>query len=799
MDSNDNFINSKQYWDNRFNTDWEGNSGRQQTLYFCDLAISAFPDWLHYLLEQGATFADVGCAEGDGTHFFAERYPNSEFTGIDFSEAAIKKANNYYPDQNFIQAEIQNIDSRYDVVFSSNTLEHFINPFEMLKHLFRISEKYTVILIPFQEYERFKEHFYTFDYKDFHIHQFGFTIVHAQEIDCGRKENIYWAGKQLLVIYARENLVSKHNLTLYNYINTLSIDYSEARSELNVTKNQLTETQKSFKQYGELLLKQQDEMLVQTKLIEQMNQALDQYRKEKEGLLQEVEQLEQNLSIVNLQNENMQQEKKDLISALMISNKNESSLEKELSYSKEQIEWLLKEKYNADIELQSIKSSTLWAVGKRYYAFRDKTPIIKDIFKALRILRRQGFKTLCKKIYYKMKFSGKNEVRNKSLDTLYDTILKKINSKELDGVVIIPSAFEFKDLFNQRTINLAKHLSLNNKAVIFVVWQWSKDELINRNCEEVYSNVFQVSLYDYYENLNLLDKFKECSYKKAILNIPSKIWMEILFGLKVKNFEIIYDVMDDWEEFNKVGEASWYQKELEEAFVLNSDRVYAVSETLVRKFQYLRQDIVCVGNGYYPDLLGVGNRNIASKNNSSDENVIIGYVGHLTDSWFDWDLIEQILQKERFHVEIIGYGVKEEILDRLKRYPNFKYLGKVEPQHLHKYIAKWNIGLIPFKDSKLSNAVDPIKVYEYIYFGLKVVVTGIPHLKTYPNVYYFDRKDEALSISSLIEEIHTLEESDELKDEIGAFLENTTWDKRFDQMLDNKINCYSEIYNYETN
>ncbi len=36
--------------------------------------------------------------------------------------------------------------------------------------------------------------------------------------------------------------------------------------------------------------------------------------------------------------------------------------------------------------------------------------------------------------------------------------------------------------------------------------------------------------------------------------------------------------------------------------------------------------------------------------------------------------------------------------------------------------------MIPFKKTALSMAADPIKLYEYIYMGLPVVVTGISHI-----------------------------------------------------------------------
>ncbi|MUG47198.1 methyltransferase domain-containing protein [Paenibacillus woosongensis] len=842
---NKKMINSEQYWEHRFNTDWEENSGRQQTLYFCQLAESMFPDWFNTLLIEGASVADIGCAEGDCTHFLASRYPKSTFTGIDFSETAIRKARMYYPDQLYLQQSIQDIDLKFDIVFSSNTLEHFKEPFEILKHLFRISNKYVAILIPFQEYERFKEHFYTFDYHDFDINVDKFSIVFAEEHDCGRNPNIYWAGKQILLIYAHKDILPAHKLTLKDYINSLSSNYNTIKQELDNIRDQAMKLEERHNEQVSISTSQQETLLLQAKLVEQLNKEKEEaYKekveliKEKKQLIEETKELYKEITELTKNNEKAKVQVTELISekktleqeiqqlnlvieiadkditklkeeqgkisellndfklALSLRDEDEISVTREIKQQKNQIEWLLSEKYRADIELQAIKSSTLWAFGAKYYAFRDRTPLVRDVFKALRIWRRYGFKSLVKRALFKMKNTKEKKV-NGSVNSLFEEILTKYNSHEIDGLTIIPSAFEFKELYNQRTINLAKYLSTNNKAVFFVVWQWSKEDNVAHNFQEVYPNVYQIALYDFFDNIKLLDHFSGMPYKKAVLNIPSKNWGQIIIDLKTKGFEVVYDIMDDWEEFHKVGQADWFQKEFEEFFILNAERVFAVSQALVNKFKYLREDIICVGNGYYTSLLGEENRDISLSNLREDGKVVLGYFGHLTESWFDWELIEKILLQENYIVEIIGYGAKEETIARMKKNPNFKYIGTVNPGELHNYVKNWDIGLIPFKESSLSVAVDPIKVYEYIYFGLKVIVTGIPHLHSYPNVFLYEQNTD--SIEQLIKNVYEQERSKELDKQIDIFLKKTTWENRFEELLGNPTNCYMEIYNHESN
>lgn len=55
-------------------------------------------------------------------------------------------------------------------------------------------------------------------------------------------------------------------------------------------------------------------------------------------------------------------------------------------------------------------------------------------------------------------------------------------------------------------------------------------------------------------------------------------------------------------------------------------------------------------------------------------------------------------------------------------------LGHVDYANLPGVLAEIDVGVVPFKDSPLTRAVDPIKVYEYLAAGKQVVATRLPHL-----------------------------------------------------------------------
>lgn len=343
-----------------------------------------------------------------------------------------------------------------------------------------------------------------------------------------------------------------------------------------------------------------------------------------------------------------------------------------------------------------------------------------------------------------------------------------------EKIVVVPSSFEFDEYVNQRPINYAKFLANNGYKVIFVVWQWTINDKVNNSFDTVYNNVLQIPLFDF---LQLELDYSKFVSKIFYINFPNELFSTLAYDFRENGFLIHYDIMDDWEEFQKVGQANWYDRSVEEKILLESDYISAVSPYLIDKFNFLRGDIHLSPNGYYKSLTGVENRNISLKK-VIDGKVNIGYFGHLTDSWFNWDLIIEIAKKNADYVfHIIGYGLSSETEARIEELENIKYYGKVPTDKLCEYVKNWNIGIILFKPSNLAKAVDPIKIYEYLFMGLPVIVSGIEHMKNYPRTFVIEKADEFVSV---VEDIV----KDNKQENIDKFLEASTWEARFSKFLD---------------
>ncbi len=345
------------------------------------------------------------------------------------------------------------------------------------------------------------------------------------------------------------------------------------------------------------------------------------------------------------------------------------------------------------------------------------------------------------------------------------------------------SSMPFNESYNQRPLNISKELAKMGYKILFVSWQWSPQEIIPNSYEEVFNGIFQIPLYDF---LNSYNEFSFLGKEKIFyISFPAEHFLPLIRPFRYMGFKIIYDIMDDWEGFYEVGQAPWYKREIEERFLLEADYLFAVNDFIYKKFEKLRKDIILLGNGFNEEILGKDAKFIAGRD-IDNEKIIVGYYGWLTESLIDWDYIFKLaeLYKE-IKIQIIGYGLSEKIKEKLENYGNIEFIGRVHPTELKNYVSKWNIGLIPFSEKVISKGADPLKFYEYIYFGLPTAVKGLNHLRNYPFIYYLEKPED---FSQILKEVDTKEKiekyREKYKEAIEKFLNDSKWETRVKNLLD---------------
>ena len=137
------------WWENYFRVggDWEQNGGRRQTRIFAECFVH------HAGLSPDVTFSllDVGCALGDALAVFARAYPQARLHGLDFSATAIARCREQFGSRFGLRCgDLDAVSGHHDVIYCSNTLEHFAD-FEsragqLLAHCTRL-----FVMVPFRE------------------------------------------------------------------------------------------------------------------------------------------------------------------------------------------------------------------------------------------------------------------------------------------------------------------------------------------------------------------------------------------------------------------------------------------------------------------------------------------------------------------------------------------------------------------------------------------------------------------------------------------------------------------------
>jgi glycosyltransferase involved in cell wall biosynthesis len=350
------------------------------------------------------------------------------------------------------------------------------------------------------------------------------------------------------------------------------------------------------------------------------------------------------------------------------------------------------------------------------------------------------------------------------------------------SIVILPSAVPFRSTFGQRPISCAKYFADHGAAVLYVAWQWSAGDEIPHEGQELYPRLFHLSLAAFQANLDRIAELGSNAGAKQPLyfcSLPTPALVDAARPLRAGGYHIHYDVMDDWEEFQRVGELPWYSLPAEREMVMLADTVSVVSEPLRAKFARLRSDILEVRNGYDPAALAC--RPFPTAHAPLEGPKTVGYFGHLSDGWFDWEALFEAARKLRdVQWELLGYGLSDRSRARLVGFANIRFSGLAAQSDLQRYARKWWAAMIPFRPSDLSAAVDPLKIYEYLHLGLPTVVTGVSGIADYPLVRFVGDRG---AFVSAIEQVQARPGEQEMR-ETAEFLKSCTWEARLAKLSD---------------
>lgn len=226
---------------------------------------------------------------------------------------------------------------------------------------------------------------------------------------------------------------------------------------------------------------------------------------------------------------------------------------------------------------------------------------------------------------------------------------------------------------------------------------------------------------------------------------------------------LVYDRLDRHDAFPGIPPQI---PRLEERLVATADRVVATSERLLPTG---REDATVIRNAVHPGDFRLRRRRPAGAA------PVVGYAGALGE-WLDGTTLEHAARRlPGWRFRLAG-RVEDPALRRLGRLPNVELLGEIPYSRVPSFLAGLDVATVPFLDTALTRAVDPVKLYEALATGLPVVARRLPETERWdePYVYLYDA---GTSLAEVLRRA-VAEEDESLAETRMRRVGNETWDRR---------------------
>ncbi len=305
-------------------------------------------------------------------------------------------------------------------------------------------------------------------------------------------------------------------------------------------------------------------------------------------------------------------------------------------------------------------------------------------------------------------------------------------------------------------------------------------ELLRRGLHVVY-----VGLHGTYESLDLglrfvhphLEQYRldeidpavlagRCRPGVVLLEIPAPVVEPVVGEMRRFGWRLVYDIVDLWSDPALGGE--WYRSQVEDRLITQSDLVLASAEDLVDHAASRGVAALLVPNAVNAGLFG-GAPGPVPADLPEGHGPLFGYHGSLYGDWFDWEAVAE-LGRRRTESRIVLIG---DIPGRVPTLPGNVHLLGLKPQGaLLDYIARLDVGLLPFRVTPTSHAVSPLKVFEYLAGGVPVAAPPLRALADIAGVH---------TAATLVDAVTAAESA--VRPDRSAAVRNHSWEERVGRLV----------------
>ncbi len=358
------------------------------------------------------------------------------------------------------------------------------------------------------------------------------------------------------------------------------------------------------------------------------------------------------------------------------------------------------------------------------------------------------------------------------------------------------------DWAKQRPHFIAHHLSSSHEVTILYPYSWRRNHLVKNDREGLkLLPFFYIPFGGSYSFVGKINIFLMRLLSIAFLkfNSPDIVWISSpeLFEYLPKHLSarLIYDCMDDTlafpRNFSRRDSLAASEKEL----ITECSHVFCSSKNLRDK---LIERVGCpekysiVYNAFEPSAFV----EVSEKCDVNKKKLryVLGYVGTVS-SWLDFKALIKIVNTFP-NVEVQLIGPIENLGRQFPRHERIKYLGAVKHGDIQKYMSEFDALLMPFLVTDLIQSVDPVKLYEYIFFNKPIVSVGYAEIERFSDFvdFYIDHDGLMAILSGFLADGFKNKYSEDGR---CRFIVSNTWSNRVNSinvkltsrstLVDNKI------------
>ena len=201
------------------------------------------------------------------------------------------------------------------------------------------------------------------------------------------------------------------------------------------------------------------------------------------------------------------------------------------------------------------------------------------------------------------------------------------------------------------------------------------------------------------------------------------LWLSNVKSYYIKEFitykKLVHRVADEQTGFKG------YFKTLEnfeKSLIIESDIVFSTAKLLENRVREIRNDVIYLPNAVNYEDFQKENYVLPVEYKGLQDSKKCIYIGAIAE-WLDKELIEFVVS-HLSDVQFYFIGPDQGGLTGLERFKNLHIIGPKKYNSLPHFLFFSDIAIIPFKVNKLTNAINPVKLFEYLAAGTPTLTTS---------------------------------------------------------------------------